>query len=582
MAPEMLLLASYRGTLHEAAATARIGPALDVWSFGVCIFELVAGYKPFQVGPGVRRHLWHRLRRCSAAFFRGCPERLPGCAEPIERRRQPPRRVKPKGASEARSSQRSPACSPAPCPGLLCIQCRPTPPRARARPRQGVSYAGVASAVLNHAREPLPHGVSPELASFLDACFTHDAATRPTAAQLLSHPWVAPAASHTEAAAMGASAPVATGAVLTAAALPPRASARSDSAGSIEEVTQARSRATGCPKACAQPAQALHGPSLTTAATLSCHALSPQPTVVPPGVAAAGLGLLACTSSQGTLFGDASHGTSQSTGACGAVCAAPALGAGPRALAGAGSALPTCQGLAAAAAAAAALRRLSASGLAADGEGPAAARGDKGNPLGPPAATLRLVKAESAPFPLADLPPLLPLLGKADQVQPAALPPSEQQPPGQPAPLTPPQQQPQRQRLSDEQPQQSQPGAGGDVPTRAAHAKGESGAARVPGFIWTGSSCRSPFADPEVQRAVLAMLLAPDAPAAGPQPPAEGTQPAGAAKAARLQAARGTLDQAATLPLAARHGAQTLAPGSAAPRPLLQRLFACLAPAVAA
>jgi serine/threonine protein kinase len=43
MAPEVLLLASYRGSALEAAVSKRVGEKMDVWSLGVCLFELAAG-----------------------------------------------------------------------------------------------------------------------------------------------------------------------------------------------------------------------------------------------------------------------------------------------------------------------------------------------------------------------------------------------------------------------------------------------------------------------------------------------------------------------------------------------------------
>lgn len=43
MAPEVLLLASYKGSALEAAVSKRVGERMDVWSLGVCLFELAAG-----------------------------------------------------------------------------------------------------------------------------------------------------------------------------------------------------------------------------------------------------------------------------------------------------------------------------------------------------------------------------------------------------------------------------------------------------------------------------------------------------------------------------------------------------------
>jgi hypothetical protein len=41
--PTVLLLASYKGSALEAAVSRRVGEKMDVWSLGVCLFELAAG-----------------------------------------------------------------------------------------------------------------------------------------------------------------------------------------------------------------------------------------------------------------------------------------------------------------------------------------------------------------------------------------------------------------------------------------------------------------------------------------------------------------------------------------------------------
>jgi serine/threonine-protein kinase len=43
MAPEVLLLASARGSPLEGAMQRRVNEKMDVWSLGVCLFELAAG-----------------------------------------------------------------------------------------------------------------------------------------------------------------------------------------------------------------------------------------------------------------------------------------------------------------------------------------------------------------------------------------------------------------------------------------------------------------------------------------------------------------------------------------------------------
>jgi serine/threonine protein kinase len=48
MAPEVLLLASARGSGLEVAMQRRVNEKMDVWSLGVCLFELAAGADRFR------------------------------------------------------------------------------------------------------------------------------------------------------------------------------------------------------------------------------------------------------------------------------------------------------------------------------------------------------------------------------------------------------------------------------------------------------------------------------------------------------------------------------------------------------
>jgi len=58
------------------------------------------------------------------------------------------------------------------------------------KPFQGVSYEGIAAAVIQHAMADLPPHLSPAFKSFMAAALTYDPQQRPSAQQLLDHPWV--------------------------------------------------------------------------------------------------------------------------------------------------------------------------------------------------------------------------------------------------------------------------------------------------------------------------------------------------------------------------------------------------------
>lgn len=58
------------------------------------------------------------------------------------------------------------------------------------KPFQGVSYEGIAAAVIQHAMADLPPHLSPVFKSFIAAALTYDPQQRPSAQQLLDHPWI--------------------------------------------------------------------------------------------------------------------------------------------------------------------------------------------------------------------------------------------------------------------------------------------------------------------------------------------------------------------------------------------------------
>lgn len=66
----------------------------------------------------------------------------------------------------------------------LCCSC------AGYKPFQGVSYEGIAAAVIQHAMADLPPHLSPAFKSFMSAALTYDPQHRPSALQLLDHPWI--------------------------------------------------------------------------------------------------------------------------------------------------------------------------------------------------------------------------------------------------------------------------------------------------------------------------------------------------------------------------------------------------------
>lgn len=153
MAPEVLLLASYRGSALEAAVSRRVCEKMDVWSLGVSLFELAAGVHCGLLGAGCWVLLLLGRRGCA------CP--------PV-----PPR------------EQHTPS------PVARVATPHRTTPHAGYKPFQGASYEGIAAAVIQHAMAELPPHVSPGFRAFIAAALTYDPMQRPSAQQLHGHPWI--------------------------------------------------------------------------------------------------------------------------------------------------------------------------------------------------------------------------------------------------------------------------------------------------------------------------------------------------------------------------------------------------------
>jgi len=141
MSPETLRLAGRQ----EGEARPQLSSKMDVWSLGVCLFELVAGAP------------------ASCASLPACLL----CAAPT-----PP----PPATSLLLCTPPPPALGTPPPPP----ETSPTLP-AGYKPFQGVSYPGVTAAILSNARAPLPAGTSPEFEALVEAMLAPDPQQRPGA-----------------------------------------------------------------------------------------------------------------------------------------------------------------------------------------------------------------------------------------------------------------------------------------------------------------------------------------------------------------------------------------------------------------
>lgn len=376
------------------------------------------------------------------------------------------------------------------------------PPTPRPIP-QGVSYLGVANAVLTGARAPLPPGLSSPLCALLDAMLTHDAAARPAAAALLAHPWLvahsagarpAPLVPATCAPSLvtgweGGSAAAATGmaaaggkhrcgaigllnasgasgdalcaavcAVPRAATLPAHA-ALAGAAGLGISMLHGSSQDC-CSSCCASPTRLAGSGRSVAVGPLRLAAACDRP---PDGCAvlAGALGGAAAGSSGSGGCSNTLDGTGSSSGRS-SHCAPGGCGAHGLSSGGRLGSAASVSSLAAAAAAA----------TPTDTRAPGQRLG--GPVHSPPPATLKLVTAASAA-------PGLPRLAAS---------PAAGSPPGRAAPVAtplPPPQLPHEPRLAVQQRDQ---------------------------HVWAGGSRRSPFEDPAAQMRVHALLLVPDADAA--------------------------------------------------------------------
>lgn len=185
---------------------------MDVWSLGVCLFELAAGTHGC-------------MHACREILCCVCAVTAAKCPEPLFLRHPPP-------ADESYSTgQMQWGCRPVlwllwevgatgrvsalccvqitgvasagvaatslhTCPACKLSWLRVITPNLLCccvsgyKPFQGVSYEGIAAAVIQHAMADLPPHLSPAFKSFMAAALTYDPQQRPSAQQLLDHPWV--------------------------------------------------------------------------------------------------------------------------------------------------------------------------------------------------------------------------------------------------------------------------------------------------------------------------------------------------------------------------------------------------------
>ena len=177
----MLLLASYKGSALEAAVSRRVGEKMDVWSLGVCLFELAAG------GCSCSPHMQQAPRR-SICALPGAVVCSLGNMHSSSSAGGPSQHV-PGTCMLAWTAWRNTSVMLKAFFHLLALPSRAFT-AAGYKPFQGVSYEGIAAAVIQHAMADLPPHLSPAFRSFIAAALTYDPQQRPSALQLLDHLWV--------------------------------------------------------------------------------------------------------------------------------------------------------------------------------------------------------------------------------------------------------------------------------------------------------------------------------------------------------------------------------------------------------